>query len=59
MESKTHKTKKWEVSISEFKDKNNDKKYKVTRRLPEMHVAETKFFNNKDEAKKLFEQWLS
>jgi len=34
------------------------KKYKVTRRLPEMLVAETKIFRSKEEAKKQFDEWL-
>jgi hypothetical protein len=50
-------TKKWEVSIMEFEDEEG-KKYKVTRRMPEMSVAETKFFISKEEAKKQFEEWL-
>tara|TARA_Y100000310_G_C20629950_1_gene788091 strand:- start:297 stop:449 length:153 start_codon:yes stop_codon:yes gene_type:complete len=46
----------WEVTISEIKD--NGKKYKVTRRMPEMNVAETKLFDSIDEAKKQLELWL-
>lgn len=37
---------------------NNKKKFKVTRRLPNLSVAETKIFNSKEEAKKQFEEWL-
>jgi len=33
-------------------------KFKVTRRLPEMSVAETKVFTNKKKAKMLFNEWL-
>lgn len=40
---KTHPFQKWEVSIMEIKD-GDAIKYKVTRRLPEMAVAETKIF---------------
>ena len=49
--------KKWEVSIAKF-EVSGIIKYKVTRRMSSMYVAETKFFNNK-EAVKLFEEWLS
>jgi hypothetical protein len=34
------------------------KKYKVTKRVPEMSVSDTKMFRNKDEAKRQFEEWL-
>ncbi len=30
----------------------------VTRRLPEMSVAETKVFTTKKKAKRLFDEWL-
>ena len=52
-----HITKKWEVSIAEFQD-NEGTKFKVTRRLPEQSVAETKVFTSKEESKKLFDEWL-
>jgi len=48
---KKHPTKKWEVSIIEFEN-HKGKKFKVTRRLPEMLVAETKIFKVKKKAKK-------
>ena len=48
---------KWELSIIELK-KNGKTKYKVTRRMPEMHVAETKMFDSKEEAIKQIEEWL-
>ena len=54
---KKHITKKWEVSILELKN-NGNKKFKVTRRIPELSVAETKFFKTKEEAKEQFEEWL-
>ncbi len=57
METKKHPIKKWEVSIAEFQDEDGTK-YKVTRRLPEMSVAETRVFTSKEEAKKLFNEWL-
>lgn len=47
----------WEVSIMELPDKEGIK-YKVTRRLTELNVAETKVFRSKEEAKSQFEQWL-
>ena len=34
-------------------------KFKVTRRLAEMAVAETKVFASKEEAKKQFNEWLN
>ena len=49
--------KQWEVSIIQFYD-GKIKKYKVTRRIPKMSVAETKVFNSKEEARKQFEEWL-
>ena len=42
---------KWEVSIIEFED-NEGKKYKVTRRMTELSVSETKVFRSKEEAMK-------
>ncbi|VVB81329.1 Uncharacterised protein [uncultured archaeon] len=47
----------WEVTIIEFEDAEG-KKYKVTRRMPELLVAETKIFKTKETAKKQFEEWL-
>lgn len=46
---------KWEVSIMELE--NGRKKYKVTRRIPVLHISETKIFETKEEAKKQFEEW--
>jgi hypothetical protein len=54
---KKHFFKRWEVSIMELED-HAGKKYKVTRRLPEMSVAETRMFQSKEEAKELFDEWL-
>ncbi len=48
---------KWEISILEFEN-GEGKKYKVTKRVPDVSVAETKVFNSKDEAKKQFDEWL-
>ena len=50
--------KKWEVSVIELK-KSGKTKYKVTRRLPEMSVAETKMFDSKQEALNQVQEWLS
>lgn len=55
-EIKKHITKKWEVSIVELH--NGIEKFKVTRRIPELSIAETKFFKTKEEAKKQFDKWL-
>ena len=49
--------KKWEVTIIELEDPQG-KRYKVTRRVPEMGVAETKFFATLEEARSQFEEWL-
>lgn len=56
MKQQKHKLKKWEVSLIELS--NGTRKYKVTRRIPEMNVAETKIFSTIDEAKTQFEEWL-
>ncbi len=53
-----HPFQKWEVSIMEIHEENGIK-YKVTRRLSEMSVAETKVFSSKEEAKQQFEEWLN
>ena len=52
-----HPFKKWEVSMSEF-ETSNGPEWKVTRRLPELTVAETKVFKSKEEAIKQYEEWL-
>ena len=58
MVQKKHKIKKWEISIIELTN-HKARKYKVTRRLPEFSVAETKMFMSKKKAKKQFDEWLS
>ena len=55
---KKHPTKKWEVSIIELHN-HRGKKFKVTRRMPYMSVAETKIFNSKKKAIKQFNEWLN
>jgi hypothetical protein len=56
-ETKKHLVKRWEVSIMELQN-TFGRKFKVTKRLPEMSVAETKIFRSKEEAKRQFEEWL-
>ena len=58
METVKHFTKRWEISIIELEN-SIGKQFKVTRRIPEMSVAETKIFKTKEEAKKQFDDWLS
>ena len=58
MKQVKHLSKKWEVSVMEYQDEMGIK-YKVTRRIPELSVAETKIFNSKEKAKLQFEEWLS
>ena len=53
-----HPIKQWEVSIIEIKDSEGIK-YKVTRRIPEMLVAETKIISDKQKAIELFNEWLN
>jgi len=57
-ETKKHHFKKWEVSIMEIQE-GRTVKYKVTRRIAELSVAETKIFASKEEAKEQFEIWLA
>lgn len=46
-----------EVSIIEIKEENLVK-YKVTKRIPEVYVSETKIFKTKKAAIKQFRKWL-
>ena len=55
--TKKHPKKMLELSIIELKNLIG-KKYKVTRRLPELSIAETKIFRTKKRAKALFNKWL-
>jgi hypothetical protein len=48
----------WEISLLVFKD-SGTKKYKVTRRLPSMTIAETKIFQSMEEAMTQFEDWIN
>ncbi|MBI2667461.1 hypothetical protein HYX17_01685 [Candidatus Woesearchaeota archaeon] len=54
---KKHPTKKWEISFIELED-DKIKRFKVTKRVPDLLVAETKFFKSKKRAKKQFDEWL-
>ena len=47
-------TKKWEISIMELRD-SSARKFKVTRRIPKMAVAETKAFRSKIRVRKQLE----
>jgi hypothetical protein len=53
-EIKKYQTKKWEVSLLQV----SGRKYKVTRRLPELSVAETKIFSSRKKTERQFEEWL-
>ncbi len=57
-EDQKHHFKKWEVSIMEVHD-GEKVLFKVTRRLAELGVAETRVFNSLSEAKAQFEEWLN
>lgn len=46
-----------EVSILELKE--NGKKYKVTKRVPEFLISETKMFESKEEAIAQMKEWLN
>jgi hypothetical protein len=46
-----------EVSIKRFEE-DGITKYKVTKRVPQMSVAETKIFNTKEEATRQSDEWL-
>ena len=57
-QTKQHPGKRWEVSIGEYQSEQGIV-YKVTRRIPELSVAETKVFSSKEKAKRQFDEWLS
>ena len=54
---KTTNKKEWEITILQFKN-HEGIKFKVTRRLPNMSVAETKIFRTKEEAQEQINKWL-
>ncbi|HLD96855.1 MAG TPA: hypothetical protein VI934_00770 [Candidatus Nanoarchaeia archaeon] len=56
-ETKKHRVKKWEVSFAELITEHGIK-FKVTKRLPELSVVETKMFKSKKKAVAQFEDWL-
>ncbi len=58
MKIERHRTKKWIVSIYEY-NKKEKSFFKVTRRIPELSVSETRIFNSKEEAEKQFYEWLN
>jgi len=47
---------KWEISITELKQ-DNKTIYKVTRRLPNLSIAETKVFLTKEKALEQLKLW--
>lgn len=44
-----------EITLLEFKD--NGKKYKVTKKVPELGISITKFFGNLNDAKSQVDEW--
>ncbi|HLC96838.1 MAG TPA: hypothetical protein VJH97_05960 [Candidatus Nanoarchaeia archaeon] len=46
-----------EISIIEIKGKDGIR-FKVTRRIPDLSVSETRIFTSKEEAKRQFNEWL-
>jgi len=52
-----HFTRRCEISIIELTN-TVGKKFKVTKRVPDMCVSETKIFRSKKKAKKQFDDWL-
>ncbi|MBN1792467.1 hypothetical protein JW826_02175 [Candidatus Woesearchaeota archaeon] len=50
-------SKKWELCILEYED-SEGMKYKVTRHLPMLSVAETRVFSSREDAKRQFELWF-
>jgi len=47
----------WEVTIKELTYKNKEM-YKVTRRMPELGIAETRIYHSKEDALELFKEWV-
>ncbi len=48
----------WEISILELRDEV-EIKYKITKRIPQVAIAETKICNSKKEVLKQLVEWLS
>ncbi len=46
----------WEISFKELED-SKGKKYKITRRLADYSIAETKVFRSKKKALKKLAEW--
>lgn len=57
MITRKHAIKKWEVSIVELQD-GKDSLFKISQRIPDLSVAETRVFKDKKSAKRLFDKWL-
>jgi len=55
--TKKHSVNKWEISFIELQNYAG-KRFKVTRRIADLPVAETKLFKSKKSAKKQFDDWL-
>lgn len=47
----------WEISILEIEN-DIGKKYKVTRRYPDLGVSETKIFKTRKDAEEQVKKWL-
>jgi len=57
IKTKKHLVKKWEVSFIKLSD-GKEKRFKVTRRIPDLSISETRIYKSKKEAKKRFDEWL-
>jgi len=55
--SLVHPWKKWKASLIELKNEFG-KKYKVTRKLLQYSISETRMFKSKKNALKQFKKWL-
>jgi hypothetical protein len=53
-----HHAKRWQVTVHEFLDEQGKRVIKVTRRIPELHVSETRFFRSKKKAQQKIKEWL-
>lgn len=50
-------TAKWKISCIELQN-GKGKKYKVTRRIPEISISETRMFRSKKKAQAQLQEWL-
>ena len=46
------------IEISFIEMKGNGKKYKVTKKVPDLSVSVTKLYSNKVAAERQFKEWL-